>query len=178
MLIPEQTADGSYTLFVPELNEHYHSIKGALNESIHIFISMGLRHSPIEIPRILEIGFGTGLNAFLTLLEANRTQRTVHYTTIERYPVPNQLIDQLHYPENISPNDAGFFHALQARLQKTTARTERKGGIYGERPSVTPDRLEDSGCRGRPLGEKDCARNGCRATSGIPGISVHRGLSL
>ena len=38
MLIPEQTADGSYTLFVPELNEHYHSIKGALNESIHIFL--------------------------------------------------------------------------------------------------------------------------------------------
>ena len=119
MLIPEQTADGSYTLFVPELNEHYHSIKGALNESIHIFISMGLRHSPIEIPRILEIGFGTGLNAFLTLLEANRTQRTVHYTTIERYPVPNQLIDQLHYPENISPNDAGFFHALHSAPWET-----------------------------------------------------------
>ena len=46
----EQTADGSYTLYVPELDEHYHSVKGALTESQHIFIEMGLKHSPVPSP--------------------------------------------------------------------------------------------------------------------------------
>ena len=54
----EQTADGSYTLYVPELDEHYHSVKGALTESQHIFIDMGLKHSTVPSPRILEIGLG------------------------------------------------------------------------------------------------------------------------
>lgn len=75
MLQIEQTADGSYTLFVPEINEHYHSVKGALTESEHIFINMGLKHSSVLSPRILEIGFGTGLNAFLTLIEAEKEQK-------------------------------------------------------------------------------------------------------
>ena len=65
--IIEYTADGSATLFVPELNEHYHSVKGALTESSHIFIDMGLKASASPAPHILEIGFGTGLNALLTL---------------------------------------------------------------------------------------------------------------
>ncbi len=108
----EQTADGSNTLFVPELNEHYHSIKGALTESEHIFIRMGLEHHPSPSPRILEIGFGTGLNAFLTLLHAEKTQRTVHYTTLERYPVTPELIESLAYPERICPERAADFYAL------------------------------------------------------------------
>ena len=60
MIKIEQTADGSNTLYVPELDEHYHSVKGALTESEHIFIRTGLNHSPAVSPRILEIGFGTG----------------------------------------------------------------------------------------------------------------------
>lgn len=78
----EQTADGSYTLYVPELDEHYHSVKGALTESQHIFIEMGLKHSPVSEPHILEIGLGTGLNAFLTLLSAEETRRE---STLYRY---------------------------------------------------------------------------------------------
>ena len=50
MIELEQTADGSYTLFVPELNEHYHSVKGALTESEHIFINMGMKHHPSSTP--------------------------------------------------------------------------------------------------------------------------------
>ena len=79
----EQTADGSATLFVTELNEHYHSVKGARTESQHIFIDMGLSASEVTEPHILEIGFGTGLNALLTLETAEATQRKVHYTGIE-----------------------------------------------------------------------------------------------
>lgn len=84
--IIEYTADGSATLFVPELDEHYHSVKGALTESSHIFIDMGLKTSAAPSPRILEIGFGTGLNALLTLIEAEKSGRQVHYTGIELYP--------------------------------------------------------------------------------------------
>ena len=97
----EQTADGSYTLYVPELDEHYHSIKGALTESQHIFIDMGLKHSSVNSPKILEIGLGTGLNCILTLLEAEESQRHIHYTGIERYPLNEEIIRKLDYPSII-----------------------------------------------------------------------------
>ena len=97
----KQTADGSFTLYVPELDEHYHSVKGALTESQHIFIDMGLKHSTVIEPRILEIGLGTGLNCFLTLMTAEETQRKVHYTGIERFPLDIKTISQLDYPSII-----------------------------------------------------------------------------
>ena len=73
--IIEHTEDGSATLFVPELNEHYHSVKGARTESQHIFIDMGLKASAAPQPHVLEIGFGTGLNALLTLEAAEQEKR-------------------------------------------------------------------------------------------------------
>ena len=97
----EQTADGSYTLYVPELDEHYHSVKGALTESQHIFIDMGLKHSSVPSPRILEIGLGTGLNCFLTLLNAEEEKRHIHYTGIERFPLDMDVIKKLDYPSII-----------------------------------------------------------------------------
>lgn len=112
MIQPEQTADGSYTLFVPEMDEHYHSVKGARTESEHIFIQMGLQHVAAAAPRVLEIGFGTGLNAFLTLLEAEKAQRPVSFTTIELYPVPEETLRLLGYPEQIAPSHAADYEAL------------------------------------------------------------------
>lgn len=93
----EPTADGSATLYVPRLDEHYHSVKGARTESQHIFVDMGLKACPAPAPHILEIGFGTGLNALLTLEEAERTGRTMHYTGIERYPLSWEEVAPLHY---------------------------------------------------------------------------------
>ena len=98
--IIEKTEDGSATLFVPELNEHYHSTKGAHTESQHIFIDMGLKASAAISPRILEIGFGTGLNAWLTLKEAEKSDRNVHYTGLELYPLEWQTVEQLNYVPN------------------------------------------------------------------------------
>lgn len=98
--IIEQTEDGSATLFVPELNEHYHSVKGAHTESRHIFIDMGLKASSVAQPHILEIGFGTGLNALLTLEAAEKEKRHVHYTGIELYPLSWEEVDALKYSEN------------------------------------------------------------------------------
>ena len=112
MIKLEKTADGSYTLFVPEMDEHYHSVKGALTESEHIFINMGLKHTTIAEPHILEIGFGTGLNAFLTLLEAERNQRKIHYTTLEKYPLNAEVLQQLNYPEIIAPEAAELYYKM------------------------------------------------------------------
>lgn len=95
--IIELTADGSATLFVPELNEHYHSVKGARTESQHIFIDMGLNASEAVEPHILEIGFGTGFNALLTLETAERSLRKVHYTGIELYPLSWDIVEPLGY---------------------------------------------------------------------------------
>jgi tRNA U34 5-methylaminomethyl-2-thiouridine-forming methyltransferase MnmC len=67
------TEDGSHTLFVPEIDECYHSSHGAIQESRYIFIEAGLKQCAKSEIRVLEIGFGTGLNAFLTLLEAGRS---------------------------------------------------------------------------------------------------------
>ena len=96
----EKTDDGSATLFVPELNEHYHSTKGARTESQQIFINMGLKASAAPSPHILEIGFGTGLNAWLTLEEAERSRWNIHYTGLELYPLEWQTIEQLGYISN------------------------------------------------------------------------------
>ena len=109
MITLEPTADGSNTLYVPELNEHYHSVKGALTESAHIFIQMGLNHAQAANPRVLEIGFGTGLNAFLTLLEAEKSQRAIHFTSIERFPLSEDIVRELAYPETIAPEECEKF---------------------------------------------------------------------
>jgi tRNA U34 5-methylaminomethyl-2-thiouridine-forming methyltransferase MnmC len=108
----EQTADGSYTLYVPELDEHYHSVKGALTESQHIFIDMGLKHSPVLAPRILEIGLGTGLNCFLTYLTSEETGREIHYTGIERYPLTEDVVRKLDYPSLIGKGHEEDYYAI------------------------------------------------------------------
>ena len=98
--IIEKTDDGSATLFVQELNEHYHSTRGARTESQHIFIEMGLKASASTAPRILEVGFGTGLNAWLTLEEAEQSGRHIHYTGLELYPLEWQTVEELGYVRN------------------------------------------------------------------------------
>lgn len=97
--ILEQTDDGSATLYVPQLDEHYHSVKGARTESQHIFIEMGLRASRVPSPNVLEVGFGTGLNALLTLEEAERRKRFICYTALELYPLSWEEVAPLHYSD-------------------------------------------------------------------------------
>lgn len=106
------TADGSHTLFIPEMDEHYHSVNGAVQESRHVFIEAGLHRLERKEITVLEIGFGTGLNAFLTLLDAEEQQRNIHYYTIERYPLDADIIESLNYGEIISAERKELFHAL------------------------------------------------------------------
>ena len=106
------TSDGSHSLFVPEIDECYHSTHGAVQESRHIFIDAGLKlcHKP-EIC-ILEIGFGTGLNAFLTLLEAERSEKKINYISLELYPVEINKALQLNYPDILAPDKRPVFNHM------------------------------------------------------------------
>ncbi|WP_299245711.1 tRNA (5-methylaminomethyl-2-thiouridine)(34)-methyltransferase MnmD [uncultured Aquimarina sp.] len=100
------TSDGSTTIHFPELDEHYHSIHGAINEAKHVFIKSGFDHilGARNFPElnILEIGFGTGLNAFITYLEALRTNQKINYIGVEAYPVPLDEIKFLNYVDQLS----------------------------------------------------------------------------
>lgn len=96
----EITDDGSATILVPEINEHYHSVRGALTESNHIYRDSAFLHrcnmGGTARLRLLEIGFGTGLNAVVTAMVANE-QNPVHYITLEKYPLDSDLTSQLNY---------------------------------------------------------------------------------
>ena len=94
------TADGSATIFIPDWEESYHSRHGSIQEAYHVFIKNGLDEFSARNPiHILEIGFGTGLNAFITLLESNERNLKIHYTGIEKYPVSAEEAQKLNYPK-------------------------------------------------------------------------------
>jgi tRNA U34 5-methylaminomethyl-2-thiouridine-forming methyltransferase MnmC len=96
-----KTQDGSHTVFSGEFNESYHSKYGAVQESRHVFIEAGLFFKSIQQReiKILEMGFGTGLNALLTFLEAARLGLAIRYEAVEAYPLPVEFHGQLNYPE-------------------------------------------------------------------------------
>ena len=116
----EITEDGSHTLIVPELNEHYHSVHGAINESKHIFIEAGLRYSlqKKEKINILEIGFGTGLNALLTFIELLKLNIPCEYTSIEAFPLEEKIFSQLNYPKLLGVQDEIFLSLHKAEWNK------------------------------------------------------------
>lgn len=121
------TQDGSVTIHMPELNESYHSKHGAIQEAYHVFIQNGLDFfTDKNKVSILEIGFGTGLNAFITLLEAQKRNQTIHYTGVEAYPVNSDIYKKLNYPEqlNQADKDNTFLSLHQAEWQKNTAITQ------------------------------------------------------
>jgi tRNA U34 5-methylaminomethyl-2-thiouridine-forming methyltransferase MnmC len=93
----KETADGSKTIFVEALDEHYHSVHGALAESRHVFIHSGLDAIESENVAILEIGFGTGLNAITTLERNQELKKNIEYTGLEAYPVLTSDFYQLDY---------------------------------------------------------------------------------
>jgi len=106
------TADGSTTIHLPEWEEQYHSKHGAIQEAYHVFIEMGLIHylksiSPQPL-KILEIGFGTGLNAYITNIETAKINITIDYTGVEAYPVETSEIKKLNYSAQLKVSEDGF----------------------------------------------------------------------
>ena len=99
------TKDGSSSLFLPQWNETYHSRFGAIQEAQHVFIKNGLWLVDQPNVSILEIGFGTGLNAFITFLEAQKTKQQINYIAVEAFPVEPQFISQLNYVSELNAFD-------------------------------------------------------------------------
>ncbi len=117
------TKDGSTSIFLPELNETYHSKFGAIQEAKHVFIKNGLSLVNDKSVSILEIGFGTGLNAFITFLEAQKNNQNINYVGVEAYPVELDIISQLNY---VSELDATKHQAIFNEIHQCDWEMENK----------------------------------------------------
>lgn len=99
------TADGSHSISVPGLDVIYHSVNGAIQESEHVYIEAGLRYllseQAFQQLRILEMGFGTGLNAFLTAIEAESVNQKIHYSAVEQFPLDVDMVASLNYSTHL-----------------------------------------------------------------------------
>ena len=117
-----QTEDGSHTLFVPELDENYHSTHGAIQEAEHIFIKEALAFAVKDKNslNVLEIGFGTGLNSFLSLLFAQQNNLELFYHGLEKYPVVEEEYSVLNYAFDEKDNQADFMNIHQAEWGRST----------------------------------------------------------
>ncbi len=119
------TEDGSSSLYVPLLDEAYHSIHGAIQESEHIFIAAGLNaeiFSSMKNIKIFEVGFGTGLNALLTIIYAKN--RIINYHTIELYPLQEFEWKQLNYSVLEKKNKQIFYDLHQSPWEIITNITD------------------------------------------------------
>ncbi len=94
-----ETEDGSHSIFSEIFGVSYHSKYGAIQETEHVFINAGLRPKALQQSEIyiLDIGFGTGLNAFMTLLESQKQDLTIHYTGVEAFPISLETAAELNY---------------------------------------------------------------------------------
>ncbi|MDR2292783.1 MAG: tRNA (5-methylaminomethyl-2-thiouridine)(34)-methyltransferase MnmD [Prevotellaceae bacterium] len=109
-----ETADGSHTIKIDDIDEHYHSVNGALQESLHVFIINGFYYINKDRLNILEAGFGTGLNAMLTFIEAEKSDRIAEYTALELYPVADAIFCKLNYAEILNVDSNKYFLPLHA----------------------------------------------------------------
>ena len=106
------TEDGSHTIYLPEMDEHYHSTHGAIQESLHIYINQGLFQVTKQEISILEIGFGTGLNTYLTYAFTDRKKLNINYFSIEKYPLSEIDYLKLNYPSKIFPEYSDVFEKI------------------------------------------------------------------
>ncbi|RWW92202.1 tRNA (5-methylaminomethyl-2-thiouridine)(34)-methyltransferase MnmD [Flavobacterium cerinum] len=110
------TQDGSVTIYLPEMQENYHSKFGAIQEANHVFIQNGLALTQSRPISILEIGFGTGLNAFITYVESLKNSQQIDYTGVEAYPVTPEEVVQLNYPEQLgASNKQDIFNTMHSQ---------------------------------------------------------------
>jgi len=164
-----ETRDGSHSLFVPEINETYHSTHGALTESEYVFIQQGLDHyvstNSVSEINILEIGFGTGLNALLTCLAAEKGNTRINYSSLETNPIESTITGELNYHELIADesaavvfdslhtakwnelvriNDNFYLEKIEQQLQNYAGETDQFDLVYFDAfaPSRQPEMWE------------------------------------
>ena len=110
----EMTGDGSHTMYVQELDEPYHSTHGAIQESMHVFIKQGLLTVKKSSIRILELGFGTGLNALLTLTESESRKLDIYYHAVEKYPLKESEYRLLNFERLLSQSPGGSLQQIHS----------------------------------------------------------------
>ncbi len=111
------TADGSTTIEMDGWNEHYHSTHGAISEARHVFIQNGLTYwksmnVKAEVCHLLEIGFGTGLNTWLTYIASQDDDVVMNYTGVEAFPIDSELVSKLNFTKQISSDHASIFKEI------------------------------------------------------------------
>ncbi|MGB1101998.1 MAG: tRNA (5-methylaminomethyl-2-thiouridine)(34)-methyltransferase MnmD [Crocinitomicaceae bacterium] len=120
------TGDNSKTLLIPELDETYHSVHGALNEARHVFINNGFESIDKSNVAVFELGFGTGLNLLVTLEFLSKKDIKVDYTSIEKYPLPHETIEKMDYDRLIDAKYAEvYIKAHQVEWNKKIGLTEK-----------------------------------------------------
>lgn len=106
------TGDGSKTIYLPHLDETYHSSHGAVQEAIHVFIKHGIQLLEQDEIRVFEMGFGTGLNALLSYIESEKSNKKIHYSGIEAYPVNFDIAIQMDYCSLVGREHQSKFEQL------------------------------------------------------------------
>ena len=115
-----QTNDGSTSIYLPELNETYHSKFGAIQEANHVFLKNGLSLFEGKPISILEIGFGTGLNTLITFNKALESNQKIHYVGVEAYPVTIEEASKMNYAAEINPELETIYKKIHESSWETT----------------------------------------------------------
>jgi tRNA U34 5-methylaminomethyl-2-thiouridine-forming methyltransferase MnmC len=138
----KKTADGSSTIYLPEMDEQYHSLNGAITESEHVFLKMGFLHQSVNEPVVFEVGFGTGLNCLLTAVWAQKQKRRTSYYTVEKYPVAKEWIEKLGYGALISEEAEELYQKIHACQWETKVQISDYFELVKMKTDITKDKLK------------------------------------
>ena len=106
------TDDGSNTIYLPDMDEQYHSLNGAITESDYVFIEKGYLYNKATNPTVFEAGFGTGLNCLLTALAAEKHKKNTSYISLEQFPLSEEIINKLNYGKLLSHRASELFKII------------------------------------------------------------------
>lgn len=117
-----ETQDGSHTLYNPKYDAHYHSIYGAIQESEHVFIREGLlpASTNLSVIKVIEFGFGSGLNVYLSYLFAIKNAVRVNYLALDNTPIPPELYKSLNYPQILEKGNDTLFYKIHEQDWNST----------------------------------------------------------
>jgi len=115
----KSTPDGSYTIYNSELNENYHSEFGAQTESNYVYIKQGLSIIQKKVIHVFEMGFGTGLNAYLAWTYAQEYNKIVHFISIEKFPVSVDFLPVPSFIDNRMDSVTAWNNIQQAAWNST-----------------------------------------------------------
>ncbi len=106
------TSDGSHTIYLPEMNEQYHSLNGAITESKYVYIEKGFNFHTTKNPIVFEVGFGTGLNCLLTAIIAEKEKRPTLFYSLEKFPLAKNITKQLNFVQQSSKAEQELFDEI------------------------------------------------------------------